>query len=224
MGAKLAAVFAACAIVAMVSAIGASGAAAQPMTAPIDLGTIQLNSGQPAPSAPPPPLVQRQPSRPAGPPLDIKAFHGAFGGSGFVDANEADYFGMTQRDLDVRIEPSGDGGFTVAWTTVVREGGDPKTPKVRRKATSLTFVPGPRAGVYRALDNGDPLAGGTTSWASIAGRTLTVRQLSIRSDGRYDIQVYARTLSGTGMDLVYTRVVDGENRRRVRGKLVKNAN
>jgi len=37
------------------------------------------------------------------------------------------------------------------------------------------------------------------------------------------MQTYARTLSGTGMDLVYTRIVDGERQRRVRGKLVKNA-
>ena len=223
MRAKLAAAVAACVIV-VASALGASDVGAQPMTGPIDLGKIQLNPGQPMPSAPPPPLVKRQPSRPSGPPLDIRAFFGRFGGTGFVDANEADYFSMTQRDLDVQIEPDGAGGFTVAWTTVVREGGDPKAPSVRRKATSLTFAPGPRPGIYHALDNGDPLGGGVMSWASIASRTLTVRQVSVRADGRYDIQVYARTVSGTGMDLVYTRIVDGENRRRVRGKLVKNAN
>jgi len=219
MRAKLAAILTACVI-----GVAASGAGAQPMTGPIDLGKIQLNPGGQSPPLTSPPLVQRQASRPAGPPLDIRAFYGSFAGNGFVDANEADYFAMTQRDLDVRIEPAADGGFTMAWTTVVREGGDPKAPKVQRKATSLTFAAGPRPGVYRALDNGDPLGGGVMSWASIAGKTLTVRQLSVLPDGRYDIQVYARTLSGTGMDLVYTRVVDGEARRRVRGKLVKNAN
>ncbi len=197
---------------------------AQPMTGPIDLGKIDLSPGQKAPSATPAPRTQRPAARPAGPPLDIKAFFGRFAGTGFVDANEADYFSMTQRDLDVQIEAAAEGGFTLGWTTVFREGGDPKTPTVRRRAVSITFLPGPRKGLFRAADNGDPLAGGTLSWAHVAGHTLTVQQFTVRADGRRDSQTYARTLSGTGMDLVYTRNVDGERQRRVRGKLVKNAN
>ena len=52
---------------------------------------------------------------------------------------------------------------------------------------------------------------------------LTVHEFRVLPDGRHEIQTYARTLSGTGMDLIYTRIVDGERQRRVRGKLVKDA-
>jgi hypothetical protein len=200
---------------------------AQPMTGPIDLGTVQLNRNQPAPA----PTPARKPKRAAAPSaapapqrgLDIKAFFGSFGGSGVSDGDDATYLGVTQRDLDVRIAAAAD-GFSVAWTTVVRDGPASQNPAPRRRATTMNFTPGPRAGLYRATDNGDPLTGGTVSWARIRGNTLNIYVFSVHDDGRHDIQTYARTLSGTGMDLVYTRVVDGERQRRVRGKLVKNAN
>lgn len=202
---------------------GIAAACAQGMTGPIDLGTIQLNRSQMPPAPLPPRKSQSAAASAAGPAVDIKAFYGQFVGSGFADGDDAAYFGMTQRDLDVQIAPSTDGGFTLAWTTVLRQGGDPKAPDVRRRTATVTFLPGPRPGLFRATDNGDPLTGGILSWAHIARSTLTMHQFSVLPDGRHEIQTYARTLSGTGMDLVYTRVVDGERQRRVRGKLVKNA-
>jgi hypothetical protein len=203
----------------------AGAAAAQGMTAPIDTGRIstqpiQLNRDQPqAPAARPRPAPAAAPAATRN--LEIKAFFGSFAGSGLADAEDVSYLGVTQRDLDVRIAPAGEGGFSVAWTTVVRESSS-AAPK--RKATTMTFVPGPRPSVFRATDNGDPLAGGMVAWARVNRDTLNVYLFSVRDDGRHELQTYARTLSGTGMDLVYTRIVDGERQRRVRGKLVKNAN
>lgn len=214
------------AVVAVV--VGWAGLAAAPafaagMTGPIDLGgPIQLNPSDSIQTPPPrPPLKPRAPARTA-PPLKLAAFFGSFAGNGLADGDDNAYFGVTQRDLDVKISPAGDGGFTVAWTTVLREGGDPKAPNIRRRATSMDFAPGPRPGLFRAADNGDPLAGGMISWARISGDTLTIHQFTVLADGRHEIQTYARTLSGSGMSLLYTRVVDGERTRRVRGKLVKN--
>ena len=209
----------ACLAFGVVLALVAVDAAAQ-MTGPIDIfpgRTQQPAQATPAPrrAAPPSPTT---PSRN----LDIKAFAGSFGGSGVADSEDATYLGVTQRDLDVRITATSDGGFTIAWTTVLRTGGDAK-PEVRRRATSLTFRAGPRPGLFTATDNGDPLQGGMISWARISRSTLTLHQFSVREGGQHDIQTYARTLTGTGMELVYTRVVDGERQRRVRGKLVKNA-
>src|SRR5258708_10256075 len=203
-------------------ALGAGGdaARAQGMPGPIDLGTTQLNRSQPA-RAPP---LRKPPPSTAGRAVDIKAFFGRFAGGGFAEGDDAAYFGMTERDLDVQIAPAADGGFTLAWTTVLRQGGDPQAPDVRRRTASMTFMPRPRAGLFQAADNSDPLAGGMISWAHISRTTLTVHQFGLLADGRHDVQTYARTLSPTGMDLVYTRVVDGERQRRVKGKLVKNAN
>ncbi len=204
----------------------AGAAAGQGMTGPIDTGRvstqpIQLNRDQ-APAARKPAAKTSTAPAPSRN-LDIKAFFGNFSGSGLADAEDIAYLGVTERDLDVRIAPAADGGFTVAWTTVLREGSS-QAPSIRRKATTMSFAPGTRPGVFRAADNGDPLAGGTIAWARINRETLNIYLFSVRDDGRHELQTYARTLSGTGMDLVYTRIVDGERQRRVRGKLVKNAN
>lgn len=205
-----------------VLAAGVHTATAQ-MTGPIDMGTIRLN---PSTAPPPTPARRASPSQaaPAAPArnLDIKTFFGSFAGSGVADGDDTAYYGVTQRDLDVRISAAADGGFTVAWTTVLRAGGDMQNPNIRRRATTMTFRPGPRPGLFTATDNGDPLRGGMTAWARLARSTLTIYLFSVQGDGRHEIQTYARTLSGTGMDLIYTRIVDGERQRRVRGKLVKN--
>jgi hypothetical protein len=197
------------------------------ITGPIDTGTVrtdrlQLSQAQPVQATPAPSRAPttRAPARN----LDIKAFFGSFAGSGIADSEDIAYLGVTQRDLDVRIGPAEGGGVTIAWTTVVRSNTSNQNPENRRRATTMTFMPGPRPGLFRAIDNSDPLNGGTLAWARIARDTLTVHLFSVQADGRHEIQTYARTLSGSGMDLVYTRVVDGERQRRVRGKLVKNAN
>lgn len=196
----------------------ADTAAAQ-MTGPIDI--FPGRTQQPAQATPAPRRASPPPATAPSRTLDIKAFAGSFSGSGVADSEDTAYFGVTQRDLDVRITATADGGFTIAWTTVLRSGGDTAP---RRRATTMTFRPGPRPGLFAASDNGDPLKGGALSWAKIARSTLTIYQFSVQEGGQHDIQTYARTLTGTGMDLVYTRVVDGERQRRVRGKLVKNAN
>jgi hypothetical protein len=54
--------------------------------------------------------------------------------------------------------------------------------------------------------------------------TLYIYEINMIEDGRWDVQTYARTVSGSGMQLEYTRLVDGERRRIVRGRMVKQAN
>ena len=127
------------------------------------------------------------------------------------------------RDLGVRVSPTAD-GFNVAWTTVLRQGGDPDNPNVRRRSSALDFVPTAKPGVFHATQSGEPLAGGTFTWARIKHSTLTVYLLNIDDDGIYDMLSYARTLTGGGMDLTFTRIRDGEPQRTVNAKLVKDAN
>jgi hypothetical protein len=152
----------------------------------------------------------------------IEAFFGNFRGSGIAENSDSLYFGVTVRDFDVEIGPSSK-GFGVKWTAVIRGGGDPAKPNVRRKSLSLSFSPTNRPSVFKVETAADPLSGELFAWARIENQTFTIYMLSIRKDGGYEIQSYARTLTGQGMDLTYARVRDGDKVRTVKGKLVKYA-
>jgi len=152
--------------------------------------------------------------------LSIAAFHGTFQGNGVAENDDSAYFAMTPRDFDVVIAPANN-GFTITWTSVIREGGDPKAPNVRRKSTTRAFASTGK-GMFRAVDSGDPVKGEEASWARIRKNTLTIYAMTVDPDGSYQVQRYDRTLSGTGMDLTFIRTKDGERTRRVKGKLVKN--
>lgn len=152
--------------------------------------------------------------------LSIKAFAGTWGGSAVANNRDSLYFGVTIRDLDVTITPQ-DKDFRIAWTTVLRSGGTPEKPNVRRKSIEMTFVATDKPRVWRLKGATDPLAGGTFGWARLEGRTLTVYLMAIDEQGKYTISRYERRLSDTGMELEFTAVRDGEPARTVRGKLVR---
>ncbi len=148
------------------------------------------------------------------------AFYGHYSGGGIAESADSLYFGVTVRDMDVVIEPSAE-GFFVAWTTVIRQGGDPSNPDVRRKSTEYEFVPSGRPDLYRGKTTSDPLAGGVYAWARIERNTMSVYLLTIDEAGIYNMQSYARTLTGGGMELVFKRIRDGEATRVVKAILVK---
>ena len=56
----------------------------------------------------------------------------------------------------------------------------------------------------------DPLKGDPYVWARITGDTLTVFALLITEDGDYEMQVYDRTLTPKGLDLVFLRTRHGK--------------
>lgn len=152
--------------------------------------------------------------------LSIAAFFGHWKGSGISESELSVYFRLTARDLDVVIRPEG-AGFSVAWTTVQRQKGDPDNPDVVRKSSSLSFIPSGRPGIWRATTSADPLDGGTLAWARVKGRTLTVNSLAIDDGGGHEMQIYKRTLSDLGMALEFTRLKEGEPVRTAKGRLIK---
>ena len=152
--------------------------------------------------------------------IKLSGFYGTFKGNGVSENRDSIYFGTTVRDLDVTIQPK-DGGFSIEWTTVIRRGGDPKNPKVRKKTQKMTFVPAGRQGVYKATGNGDPLSGQSYSWAYIEKTALIIHIMSIDETGAYEMQSYTRTLVPTGMSFVFERIRNDEPVRTVKGKLVK---
>jgi hypothetical protein len=153
--------------------------------------------------------------------LSIRAFKGTWGGSAVANNRDSLYFGVTIRDLDVTITPT-TGGFKIGWTTVIRRGGTPTKPKLRKKSVAMTFRNTGRKNVWKLTNSGDMLTGNPYGWARINGKTLTLYLMAIDARGSYAISRYARTLSGTGMDLEFTAIRDGEPARVVRGKLVRN--
>jgi hypothetical protein len=146
---------------------------------------------------------------------DIADFFGHYGGSALAKTEESNFLGFEARDLDVIIAAA-DAGFVVSWTTIKRRGPD-KEPK--RKSRTMFFLPGESPALFRPLAQGDPTTGGAVSWARIEGDTLTVYIMGVSERGIYEIQAYARTLTGDGMTLLFTRVRDGERIRKVSGKL-----
>ena len=152
--------------------------------------------------------------------LSPAAFFGTWTGGGVAENRDSIYFNMTTRDLDVAIRPL-DNGFTVTWTTVIRGGGSVQDPNKRTRETVRTFRPAPTGRFWRCTEGGDALAGKELCWARITGQTMTIYQMTILPSGAYEIEQYDRTLSGTGMDLKFTRLRDREPVRTVTGKLIK---
>ncbi len=155
--------------------------------------------------------------------LSIQAFYGAFSGGAVAENADSVYFATTARDADVVIRPD-NSGFSVTWTSVIRGGGVPGNPNVRRKSTTRRFVPAKRPGMWRTAGSGDPVDGGELGWARIKDNALIVYLMVIDDKGLYQIQRYERALSGLGMALTFTRLRDGEQIRTATGRLVKTAN
>jgi len=152
--------------------------------------------------------------------VPISAFYGTWQGAGMAEDADSVYFAMTTRDFNVVVGPAGN-GFTVTWTTVIHSGGDPNNPDIRRRETTLTFEPADRAGMYNATNSGNPVDGEVLSWARIEDNTLSVFQMALNDSGGFELTSYDRTLTGLGMELDFRRLRDGEEVRKVTGRLIK---
>jgi hypothetical protein len=152
--------------------------------------------------------------------VSVKAYYGTWQGSGVSSNSDSLYFAVTPRDLDVAIHAEG-AGFSVAWTTVTHQGGNPQRPNTKRKQDKLVFVPTDRPNVWRTVSEPDLLSGTPYAWARTEGTSLIVYVFTVDRFGRYEMQRYQRTISGGGMALVYTYMRDGERARTVKGQLVK---
>lgn len=144
----------------------------------------------------------------------VSEFFGRFQGQGIAKDRDNRIFDRALRDLDTTIEAAGEGGFTVKWKTVIRDGeGDKKIEN------TLTFAPSGKPNVFKALDAGDPIAKGHYAWARIDGRTLTINVFEVGDEGAGRWQVYERRLTGDGMELTFRRLDGSGALRIVSGKL-----
>jgi hypothetical protein len=153
----------------------------------------------------------------------IARFFGEYEGRSVQAPNEP----LSARDLSIKIGPHGKNGFTLEWTTVIR---DPSGTK--RQSYSIDFSPSDRAGIFASAMHRDtfghsepldPLKGEPYVWADIHGSTFRVHALLITDDGGYEMQVYRRTLmeDGSGLALQFSRNRNGRELKTIYGVLRK---
>ena len=130
---------------------------------------------------------------------------------------------FSSRDAAVAIRKKGD-GFIVDWSTTTHL----PTGKVKRKSYSIHFRPTNRGSIFASAMRKnkfgapvplDPLKGEPYVWARIVDKTLTVYALLVTDEGGYEMQVYERTVTASGLELLFTRIRDGEQYRTITAKL-----
>ena len=156
---------------------------------------------------------------PAGP--DIKVYYGDWHGTATALSETDEDFPSTKRDIALTITPTNLGGFTLSWSTLQRQKGDPKAPLEVLKSTTVEFVPSVQENQWRAKAEADPYTGGIVYFARLDARGLTVSSFTIAQDGKPEFQTYRRTVSGKNMKLEFSAVKDGKFVRTVKGQLAR---
>jgi hypothetical protein len=133
---------------------------------------------------------------------------------------------VRHRDMDIVIEPYGQGGFKIQWVNVSLVDGKRAVPGVERRVQNLLFEPAQDRGFFmeaaesspfREREETRPMRGDPVRWASLDDQGLHVYSFVVLEDGRYELQVYDRTLTDIGLDISFQRIVDGSVMRRVTG-------
>lgn len=140
----------------------------------------------------------------------IEDFYGEYVGSSGSAAGKE----LKAREINVKFKKIRR-GFNVSWSTMSYRA----TGEMKRKSYSIDFRRTRRENIYQSsmrkdvFGNGapnDPMKGDPYVWARIIGDTLSVYALIVRKDGGYDMQVYHRTLTQNGLQLSFTRFLEGE--------------
>ncbi len=154
--------------------------------------------------------------------VSLPAFYGKWVGSAVSESEISVHFQLTVRDIGVEVNPLDGGAFELTWSTVQRQKGNPDAPTEVLKSTTLVFEPAPgRSDQWWAKDTGTLKDGQSVAWARLDKNALVVNSFAVNADGSSELQTYSRALTGLGMELKFTRVLDGELVRSAEGKLTK---
>jgi hypothetical protein len=133
---------------------------------------------------------------------------------------------IRQRDMDIVIEPYKRGGFKIHWVNVSLVDGKRAAPGVERQVQTVLFEPAPdrdffvevaENNPFRERDETRPMRGDPVRWASLDDQGLHVYSFVVLEDGRFELQVYDRTLTDVGLDIRFQRIVDSELVREITG-------
>ena len=125
---------------------------------------------------------------------------------------------VEERDVLTSIEPFGEGGFAVRWSSVVRFDGARDVPGVRHLVRALAFEPAgdgdyylraPDYDPFRLRERLEPMAGDALAWATVDGDRLDIYVFAVSGDGAGELQRHRRVLTASGLRLAYTGLVDG---------------
>ncbi len=154
--------------------------------------------------------------------VNLPAFYGEWVGTAVSESEISVHFQLTVRDIGVDVRPLENGAFELTWSTVQRQKGDPDAPTEVLKSTTLVFEPADgRTDQWWAKETGSLKDGNSVAWARLEKNALVVNSFAVNSDGSSELQTYSRALTGLGMELKFTRVLDGELVRSAEGKLTK---
>jgi hypothetical protein len=133
---------------------------------------------------------------------------------------------VRQRDMDIVIEPYKEGGFKIQWINVTLIDGKRAAPGVERRVQTVLFEPAEDRGFFVEVQENNPfrergetlpMRGDPVRWASLDDQGLHVYAFVVLEDGRYEFQIYDRTLTDMGIDIRFQRIGDGEVMRRISG-------
>ena len=133
---------------------------------------------------------------------------------------------VRRRDMDIVIEPYKRGGFKIHWVNVSLVDGKRAMPGVERRVQTVLFEPAQdrsffvevaEANPFRERGETRPMRGDPVRWASLDEQGLHVYSFVVLEDGRYELQVYDRTLTDIGLDIRFQRIVDGALVREITG-------
>lgn len=133
------------------------------------------------------------------------------------------------RDLDISISPEKMGGFSAAWISVRLVDGRRDVDGVKRWVQESHFerdkegrlIESTRSSLFARKSKADLLSGETLRWARVDGNVLSVYSMAVLEDGRYELQIYDRSLTELGLDLSFRRLVDEELQIYAIGKTVR---
>lgn len=162
------------------------------------------------------------------PGAELEDFFGTYVGVASVDNLRAGT--RAQRDMDIVIERYKDDGFRIRWINVSLVDGRRDLPGVERRVQTVLFAPAEDSEFYVEVrpsslfhEQGEmqPVMGDAVRWAALLDDTLRVTTFQVLDDGRYEMQIYDRTLTEQGLDVDFDRILDDQVVRTIRGHTVR---
>lgn len=159
---------------------------------------------------------------------DLEPFYGTY--VGVAESTDQGSDKVSQRDMDIVIEPYQKDGVLITWINVTRVDGRRDVPGVTRRVQNALFKPAKDRDMYNEVQASNPfgereemvpMRGDPVRWAAVDGKTLHVYSFVVLEDGRYELQINDRILTEDGLDIAYQRIVDDAVLRRIVGRTVR---
>jgi hypothetical protein len=154
----------------------------------------------------------------------LEPFFGTY--VGVAEVSDLQNGEVRERDMDIVIEPYREDGFRIHWVNVTLVDGERAVPGVERRVQTVLFEPAEdhdffveaqESNPFRERGETRPMRGDPVRWASLDDQGLHVYSFMVLEDGRYELQIYDRSLTDIGIDIRFQRIVDGEVVRRITG-------